>query len=910
MIDDVIGCSSDYKGVNIIERFEKLNKWQEEQKCLLQERQSKQRELLEMEQKTIYQMMGLMCGDRGLENGSDKVCEENSGELNPGKQFGRTMHEVFEKILNTSENVEIAESKVQRRPFLKKGEGIKSRFKVDPETFRIDKLPSYKYAKKKKSSLKKRENCSNSTSNVKENVLERLDEDGKCFQHQLICSKSALKLTSKLDAKSSLSTGKMNPEKYDSEYEFERHSSAENLNSSICSDTKLKQPISWAKVLDSQNIQPVSLKQIRPKNIFNETGQDDSTLSIFELIEKKCDEGPIDMNYTPIKRFLKNRVCYRVQEQDEIPVSDKMKNVGISPEIDKSPNKDDSDQEDTNDYMDVSSLCIPINVVNKGSGVKHNQQVRFADEIDNSTVYSNQSETSNLIENDLFKQQDIFKKFQEALIFTINNQTEKYNESVDNTIPPISSDPLIKELQEKTLLVKTHLEELEKEIDTFKTNNKELIKAKQDLEQERNQLHEEQAELLERIKDEKIQLEIYLHDERMKIEEDKRKFEEKIRMQKSSTFSKDRKEISRMKQEIEDMKVQMKQKDQDHTAAQSRMRAQVRNLDREQRQLMEEIDRLNKENKKLQNENLRLNNDSNKKMLQEINKNIAKLTPKMSTNNEESYGRQKETKVNTAAPPRNITNKSLQQKSHKQVITNTQVKLSDQSATGISLESNENVDPKITYPSSGIPLIEGHNLIKKDSQSISQNNGDIKREIVNADGSRDILYPNGNVKKVSANGLLTRMLYYNKDIKETDINQGTVRYYYAETNTWHTTYLDGLEILEFPNGQTEHRRKNGVVEIHFPNNSIKIINPLDEKNLEEWRFVDGTNLIKLRNGDKVIALPNGQKEIHTKLNKRREYPDGTVKLIYPDGRQETRYSNGRIRLKDKDGNLIMDSGVC
>lgn len=40
---------------------------------------------------------------------------------------------------------------------------------------------------------------------------------------------------------------------------------------------------------------------------------------------------------------------------------------------------------------------------------------------------------------------------------------------------------------------------------------------------------------------------------------------------------------------------------------------------------------------------------------------------------------------------------------------------------------------------------------------------------------------------------------------------------------------------------------------------------------------------------------------------RREYPDGTVKIVYPDGLQETRYANGRVRLKNKDGELLMDS---
>lgn len=186
---------------------------------------------------------------------------------------------------------------------------------------------------------------------------------------------------------------------------------------------------------------------------------------------------------------------------------------------------------------------------------------------------------------------------------------------------------------------------------------------------------------------------------------------------------------------------------------------------------------------------------------------------------------------------------------------------------------------------------------------------DMKREIVNDDGSKDIWYPNGNLKKISSDGMMIRMLYYNKDIKETNINEGTVKYYYAETNTWHTTYLDGLEILEFPNGQVEHRRKSGVVEVHYPNNSVKITDPNDEHKQEEWRFPDGTHLVQMRNGDKILSLPNGQKEIHNRLHKRREYPDGTVKIVYPDGSTETRYSNGRVRLKDGQGKLVMDTDM-
>lgn len=185
---------------------------------------------------------------------------------------------------------------------------------------------------------------------------------------------------------------------------------------------------------------------------------------------------------------------------------------------------------------------------------------------------------------------------------------------------------------------------------------------------------------------------------------------------------------------------------------------------------------------------------------------------------------------------------------------------------------------------------------------------EMKREIINPDGSRDIWYANGNVKKISTNGMVIRMLYFNKDIKETNINEGTVKYYYANTNTWHTTYLDGLEVIEFPSGQVEHHHPNGMIEIHYPNNSVKFLNlPEEQDKLEEWRFADGSTVIQKRNGDRVLIMPNGQKETHSKDTKRREYPDGTVKIVYTDGRQETRYSNGRVRLKDKDGKLIIDS---
>ena len=49
--------------------------------------------------------------------------------------------------------------------------------------------------------------------------------------------------------------------------------------------------------------------------------------------------------------------------------------------------------------------------------------------------------------------------------------------------------------------------------------------------------------------------------------------------------------------------------------------------------------------------------------------------------------------------------------------------------------------------------------------------------------------------------------------------------------------------------------------------------------------------------------------ILTMFVQRREYPDGTTKTVFPNGRQETLYSSGRFRVKDKDGNVIVDKRV-
>ncbi|VEN49488.1 unnamed protein product [Callosobruchus maculatus] len=179
-----------------------------------------------------------------------------------------------------------------------------------------------------------------------------------------------------------------------------------------------------------------------------------------------------------------------------------------------------------------------------------------------------------------------------------------------------------------------------------------------------------------------------------------------------------------------------------------------------------------------------------------------------------------------------------------------------------------------------------------------------KTETLFPDGSKEIKYSNGNTKTISPDGNLVIVQYFNGDIKETNLANNTLKYYYSENCIWHTQFSDGTELLEYSNGQKEKKYKDGKIEIMCSDGNVVTKHP---DGMEEVLYPDKSKIIKNVNGEKTLLLPNGQKEVHTKEHKRREYPDGTVKILYPDGTQETRYATGRIRIKDSNGVLIHDS---
>ncbi|NWX38068.1 CENPJ protein, partial [Notiomystis cincta] len=180
---------------------------------------------------------------------------------------------------------------------------------------------------------------------------------------------------------------------------------------------------------------------------------------------------------------------------------------------------------------------------------------------------------------------------------------------------------------------------------------------------------------------------------------------------------------------------------------------------------------------------------------------------------------------------------------------------------------------------------------------------DGKVEKVLSDGRRILTFRDGTKKEISADKRMTTISFSNGDVKKIMPDQ---RIYYADAQTTHTAYPDGLEVLQFPNNQIEKHYPDGTQEIVFPDHTVKC---LYSDGLKETFFPDGT-VVKVEsksyNGDKIVVFSDGQREIHTAQFRRREYPDGTVKTVFCNGRQETKYSTGQVQIKDEKGNLILD----
>lgn len=286
-------------------------------------------------------------------------------------------------------------------------------------------------------------------------------------------------------------------------------------------------------------------------------------------------------------------------------------------------------------------------------------------------------------------------------------------------------------------ILKNRLLELEKEINIFRQENILMSSQREKLHQERQKLYQDLEKREIEFDNKKQEFENKLAEEKKKITSDKLALENRLKhAQEQAQKNKcERLKSQNLRVELEHLKQDYKEKESHWNAAQARHKSQLRILRVENNKLKEEIQQLNAKLDKKK----KINPAGHSKIFAQINKQIQQIPKNQEEENKEE-------------PPQSMENVIRRREFYKTLV---------QDATAdLDLEKEQ-----VTT-------------------------------VQHADGRIEYWYSNGNVKKVLPDERITKMIYHNGDVREIDSN-GKIKYFYASNCTWHTTFPNGLEVLEF-----------------------------------------------------------------------------------------------------------------
>ena len=477
-----------------------------------------------------------------------------------------------------------------------------------------------------------------------------------------------------------------------------------------------------------------------------------------------------------------------------------------------------------------------------------------------------------------------------------------------------------------SVALREKLAQLEVEIQQFRNENAVLATLRKEREQVVDRLKKEMAEFERQKADELQRLEEFKAEEMKKLKKERKVFETYQKAARAGPDRKDREELEMVKSQLSELQDETKRKEQKWIASNQRLRDRVEQLEQENTELRGEIRVL--EQRRLQDWKprktepvLAAKNDAKLVETAEAEQNTTTQSAQKPAEKFQKRTERQKHIPNTKSGKPEQTSKSVWSSGESDIKPSSQTKLNldvsdetlqqrnnvprPQTISPLAASTNASGDDvrpqsavRKTAPKSGV--VQSMDISDRPYDQVQHPDGKVER--ICPDGSREILFTNGTRKQISSDGQTIIVSFFNGDIKQI-LPDGRVVYYYADAQTTHTTYADGLQIFQFANAQVEKHYIDGTKEIQFPDQTIKYLFP---DGSAESVFLDGTVVHVESNGNKQITFPNRQKEIHTALFKKREYPDGTMKTVFTDGRQETRYSNGRVRIKDAAGVVVLD----
>ncbi|XP_010154794.1 PREDICTED: centromere protein J, partial [Eurypyga helias] len=383
-------------------------------------------------------------------------------------------------------------------------------------------------------------------------------------------------------------------------------------------------------------------------------------------------------------------------------------------------------------------------------------------------------------------------------------------------------------------VLRERLTELETEIERFRAENATLAKLREEREQALANIRKEIADFQQQKAQELAEIEEYKKKEIKKLQKERKVFEKYTTEARAIPDKKERDEIQALKQQIAELQDDLKRKEAKWSTTHRRLKDQIEALANENMELKEEVRIM---------ERFRL--EAWKKVEAAGSKRKIEDSG-MTLKRAESCLPNRGPETQTASPLLPVQQCSkINSKSHTQAKGN----LSRTPASGpAGHRSNSEAMTAALEDSSGTFMVEAapnEALVSLPPGPAYTDGEEIQRETAYPDGKVEkvlkngchlIFFPNGTWKKVGSDGKTVTITFFNGDVKQVMPDQ-TVIYYYADAKTTHTTYADGLEVLQFSNGQIEKHYPDGKKEITFPDQTIK---NLFTDGQEESIFPDGT----------------------------------------------------------------------
>lgn len=756
---------------SLFARIEALKKWQVEQHQKMLEQQTEQSNFLSHEHKRMYQALGLQdnrdCDvdnslgssrDYSPDNTRNSVDLDDIPIISPKKDFDTLLQEQLRNI----EVPVINNNNKPKRAFLKKGTGL-SRFRMTEKDL-AHKKP------KPKVILPPKKICNVIKPLPKPEKTSKKRESSPKFKKPLNLTKVSTSKTREKNAETPNFSGSkkiIQPKslwKPAQNNQNNKHSDYEALLAELM-EVRQKDP----SIFDTPVINNSSheYQQLFEKELLDE-------LKIFEVLEQNASNSSFCSTSSLMTKVLQHPIKSTPQK---IPNIAELQSIG-SPETGK-----------------------------------NKRTVTFAEQ-ERVLLNENKIETPAQSESDLDSLSDSYSSVTSDDIADMktapNTNTDSscqsvkmYKDMSTNTDEPviINSD-----------LLKTRLADLEEEIETFRSENARVTKLKDQYEINSRNLDKRKRQLEKDFDEQKHSLQFQLDEEKNKLSKDRLIYDRYAREIKEgkSLRQKDKEELTVMRNKVAELEQELKLKESKWGATHARIRNQLRHTEKENATLRTENTELRSKNGKLEatNKQLLSRRPSDTKVLHEINKNLSKLTHpdgKQTLTSRKSLGNVEKNKKIIRNRTRSAS-EILNQRNNSSDIDNLldTNKENDRNSSNSSINDSSKIDERSFYQIEqeyeklfGAAFAEQNNEVLPAAEASYANLSARKDETVLEDGSVQVSYSNGNIKTVSADGRTIVMQYHNCDRKETFKDTGVVKYLYADANTWHTTYPDGVEVLEF-----------------------------------------------------------------------------------------------------------------